>query len=120
MNDSISPSCERTGRGVHQRAHAPAVRDAHDYLLGLNRLTFSQQFGHRQILQGDLVPVGAPGSYDVQQQLGRLIRLSQHVREAYCLPVQGHRDSRCVFLTTHNEASRVLFPYPEVLATVPA
>ena len=82
------------GGGVEQRPDAPAVGHRQDYLLGPHRLGDAQRLGQRQLIQGDLPAVVPADCHDLQELLGRLVRVSQAVDDPSHLPVDRHGLSR--------------------------
>ena len=63
--------------GVDQRGHAAPVGDRERDLLGAHRLAAAQRARERELVEGDLAPVGAPVGDDLEQLLRRLAGSAQ-------------------------------------------
>ena len=77
--------------GVDQRGHAAPVGDRERDLLGAHRLAAAQRARERELVEGDLAPVGAPVGDDLEQLLRRLAGGAQALDDPPGLAVVGRR-----------------------------
>ena len=91
-------------RGVDQRGHAAPVGDRERNFLGAHRLAAAQRARERELVEGDLAPVGAPVGDDLEQLLRRLAGSAQTLDDAPRLAVE--RDRAAGADVEHHDADR--------------
>ena len=75
-------------RGVDERGHAAPVGDRERNFLGAHRLGAAQRARERELVEGDLAPVGAPVGDDLKQLLSGLAGAAQTLDDAPGLTVE--------------------------------
>ena len=91
-------------RGVDQRGDAaPVGGDEHD-LLGAHRLGAAQRARERELIEGDLAPVGEAAGEDPEEVLGGLAGVAQAIDDAPRLEIE--RDRAAGADVEHHDADR--------------
>ena len=91
-------------RGVDQRGDAAPVGGREHDLLGAHRLGAAQRPRERELIEGDLAPVGEAAGEDPEQILGGLAGVAQAIDDAPRLEVE--RDRAAGADVEHHDADR--------------